>query len=293
MDISQVSRERKELEFEKLLLLSRRPSLGIRWLSTIGRLQEIAPELALTQQVQQNPAWHPEVGVFEHLMQSLDAAVLSPVTGEEKLILLYAVVCHDLGKISMTILQDGVLRSPNHAQAGVPYTRSLLKRITGKATLIRTVELLVRYHMEPGHFVALGAKLAAYRRLAVKLAPATNLYMLALLALADNRGRNGVGQEPLKERPPFIDIFLTRAEEAYSLMTAIEPILHGRDIADLVEGGPAMGALVRFAYEMQLDHGITDKQQLRELVIERIQEEKEKSSQEKSSQENSMNRKTP
>ncbi len=276
MDISQVSRERKELEFEKLLLLSRRPSLGIRWLGVIGRLKEIAPELELTQHVEQNPSWHPEIWVFEHLMQALDAATRSPLEGEEKLILLYAALCHDLGKISTTVLENGVLRSYGHPQAGVPYTRSLLQRITQKTALIKAVELLVGHHMEPGQFVALGATLSAYRRLALKLGRSTNLQMLALLSIADRQGRNGSGHEPLEERPAFIDIFIKRAQEASSLSTPLEALLHGRDIADLVEPGSAMGALVRFAYEEQIEHGILDKQKLRELVIERIREEKNK-----------------
>ena len=274
MDISQVSCERKELEFEKLLLLSRRPSLGIRWLSSLGRLKEVTPELELTQHVQQNPVWHPEVWLFEHLMQTLDAAARTTLEDHEKLILLYAALCHDLGKISTTVLKDGVLRSPGHPEAGVPYARALLKRITQKRDLIRAVEMLVRYHMEPPHFVSLGAKLSAYRRLAVKLSRTTNLHMLSLLSQADRQGRNGMGHEPLTERPHFLDTFVAKAQEACSLMSAVQPILHGRDITDLVKAGPFMGELVRFAYEMQLRHGITDKNELKEFIIQRMRSEK-------------------
>ncbi|MBA3751412.1 CCA tRNA nucleotidyltransferase [Candidatus Dependentiae bacterium] len=270
MDISQVSQERKEAEFEKLLLYSRRPSIGIRWLSSIGRLSEIALELSMTQTVHQNPAWHPEGTVFEHLMQAVDAGVLSPVTGDEKLILLYAALCHDLGKISTTIMKDGVLRSPGHAQEGVFYARSLLKRITQKTKIIRTVLLLVRYHMEPSHFISAGAQLSAYRRLALKLSPYTNLQMLAFLATADSRGRNPVGGIPLEAMPDFIPLFLHRAEQAQSLVTATMQILHGRDINDLVNPGPLMGQLLQYVYEIQLNEGITDKKLLRDLVIEKL-----------------------
>ena len=74
MSLKGISVERIESEFDKLLLKSKRPSLGIRWLLEIGRLQEIFPELAATIGVQQEPDWHPEGDVFEHTMQSLDAA---------------------------------------------------------------------------------------------------------------------------------------------------------------------------------------------------------------------------
>lgn len=277
MDISHISKERIEAEFEKLLHYSRCPSLGVRWIASIGRLNEILPELARTQEIQQNPAWHPEIWVFEHLMQTLDAAAKLPVEKDQKLILLYAALCHDIGKVSTTILKDGVLKSPGHAQAGVPLSRSLLKRITRKGALIKAVELLVNHHMDPGQFVSLGAKPAAYRRLALRLAPYTTLQMLMLLSLADRRGRNGEGHEPLEVYPAFIDTFIKRAKEAESLDTVVTPLLHGRDIADIVERGPSMGILLRFAYEEQLEHGITDKQELRRLVIQELERLKKES----------------
>ncbi len=271
MDISAVSVERIEDEFEKLLLKSKRPSLGIRWLKSIGRLHEILPELVHTITVEQNPHWHPEGSVYEHLMQTLDAAarVQLPTT-DENLILRYAALCHDLGKVSTTILKDGVWKSPGHAQAGVPYTKALLKRITRKVKIIETVALLVHYHMEPAQFVQSGAKLSAYRRLAIKLAKYTSLDMLAKLACADRQGRNPHGHEPLTIVPEFLDTFLEKAREAAVLHKPEPQILHGRDIADLVEPGPRMGELLHYAYELQLDEGIVDKEKLRAKVIEKL-----------------------
>jgi tRNA nucleotidyltransferase (CCA-adding enzyme) len=76
MRIKDVSIERIDQEFAKLFLKSNKPSLGIRWLKFINRLKEILPELYATIGVEQNPQWHPEGDVFEHTMQSLDAAVV-------------------------------------------------------------------------------------------------------------------------------------------------------------------------------------------------------------------------
>jgi tRNA nucleotidyltransferase (CCA-adding enzyme) len=277
MDISAVSTERIEDEFEKLLLKSKRPSRGIRWLSAIGRIHEILPELAHTQSVQQNPHWHPEGSVFEHLMQTVDAAARVHLpTSDENLILRYAALCHDLGKISTTILKDGVLKSPGHAEAGVPYTRALLKRITRKVKIIDTVALLVHHHMEPSQFVNLGAKLGAYRRLAIKLAKYTSLDMLAKLALCDRQGRNPESSVPLTVVPHFIELFLKKAHDAAVLHKPEPQALHGRDIEDLVPPGPLMGQLLHYAYELQLDEGITDKQVLRKKVIEKLTQESTK-----------------
>ncbi len=112
MDISHVSIERIETEFEKLLLKSVHPSRGIRWIATIGRLQDVLPELAATVGVAQNPQWHPEGDVFEHTMQALDAAAALPYTDKRtRLIILYAALCHDLGKAVTTEDVAGVWKS--------------------------------------------------------------------------------------------------------------------------------------------------------------------------------------
>lgn len=274
MSISEVSVERIEYEFEKLLLKSDRPSLGLRWLHAIGRLHEILPELAHTEHIKQEPEWHPEGDVFEHLMQTLDAAArIDKGSNGLNLILRYAALCHDLGKVSTTEVLDGRLKSHGHAEAGVTYARSLLKRITRNVKLIEAVKLLVGCHMQPSQLVQQHSTLAAYRRLAMRLAPYTNLDMLLSLALADRRGRNPKGPEPLTVTPSFIKVFLKRAEEANALHEAVKPILQGHDIRDLVEPGPEMGALLKYAFELQIEHSITSKAELRGKVIERLKEQ--------------------
>ena len=278
MDIKDVSVERIEYEFEKLLLKSIRPSLGIRWLATIKRLHEVLPELSHSEEIKQDPGWHPEGNVFEHLMQSLDAAaLLDKGTHFLNLILRYAAMTHDLGKISASIVKDGRIKSPGHDVAGVPYAHALLKRITRNVKLIGAVKLLVKYHMLPSQFVKQHASLAAYRRLALKLAKYTNIDMLASLALVDRRGRNPDGPEPLDVTPPFIGEFLKRAEKADALIEPEKPILRGRDIMDLVKPGPEMGELLKYAFTLQIDRSIKSKALLKKEVIKRLKELRRKS----------------
>ena len=265
MDISTVSRERVEMEFEKLLLKSAAPSRGIRWLHNIGRLQEILPELAATVGVEQNPEWHPEGDVFEHTMQALDEAALLDVPDTvQKLILLYAALCHDLGKAVTTHIIDGKITSYKHEIQGVPLARKLLKRITNNTIIISTVSLLVRYHMCPGIFVKSNAKPKAYKRLALKLAPLTNLHMLGLLAYADRRGR-----KPLTQTTE-IDEFMRQAECAQVLMNLEKPILNGRDLLDVIQPGPLLGKLVKHAYDIQINNNIHDKAELKKRVLNSI-----------------------
>jgi len=269
MDISTVSRERIEVEFEKLFLKSKSPSLGIRWIHEINRLAQVLPEVAALVGVPQDPIWHPEGDVFEHTMQAIDAAAqMHYDLAKTKLILLYAALCHDLGKADTTELIDGKWKSLEHAQEGEMVAKHLLKRITNNIDLIAAVCKLVKYHMMPVQFMQGEAKSPAYKRLARKLFPDATLQMLADLALADKRGRNAQEHVPLSIEVPEIKKFLQLAEQLQVRINIEEPILHGRDVMDIVEPGPKMGELLKHAYEIQIEEGIKDKETLKKRVLE-------------------------
>ncbi|MEX0849212.1 MAG: HD domain-containing protein [Candidatus Dependentiae bacterium] len=267
MDISKVSRERIEQEFNKMLLRSKRPSLGIRWLKDIGRLQEILPELYATISVQQKQPYHPEGDVFEHSMQALDAAArIACNTEYEKLILLYAAMCHDLGKSKVSKIVDGNICSHGHAQVGAPLANKMLKRIACNKTLIDTVVKLVKLHMEPLGFIKSNAKKPAYKRLARKLSPDANIALLAKLFLADKQGRNPKSSMPLECEFDEVNTFTQKAEQAHVLSLPELPLLTGKDFLDVIKPCPDLGKVVKKAYELQLD-GITDKDVLKKETL--------------------------
>lgn len=267
MDIAQVSRERIEQEFTKMLVRAPAPSLGIRWLSSINRLQEVLPELAATIGIQQDVRWHPEGDVFEHSMQALDAAAHDVyATVQHKLIILYAALCHDLGKVSTTFEDEKGIHSYGHAQAGVAYARTMLRRVTHHEALLHAVVGLVRWHMSPGELRS--AKIAAYKRLAYRLSYYNvTMAMLAQVAYADRRGRNAHSMQPLQEDIPEIDHFVKVSEQAGVLYAPEAPLLSGKDVIDDLPQGPTIGRALRKAYELQMG-GITDKATLKRLVVQ-------------------------
>lgn len=270
MNLENISTERIADEFEKLLLKSKQPSLGIRWLDEIGRLKELLPELYVLKNTEQELAWHPEGDVFEHSMQALDAAAaIECENNEQRLILLYTALCHDVGKAVTTAIIDGRITSRLHEVKGVPIAKNLLQRMTKKVDLIDTVLKLVRYHMAPGMYVQGGARLSTYKKLADNLAPHTNLKMLANLAYADIRGRNPARGTPLTDDIPIIDQFIAKANEAQVLYAKEAPVLQGRDVIEYIKPGPEMGKLLASAYEIQLEEGIKDKDELKKRVLKR------------------------
>jgi len=269
MDITTIARERIEVEFEKLFLKSRSPSRALRWIAHIKRVHEILPELAATRGIIQSPQWHPEGDVFEHTMQALDAAAHGQYKNStEKLTLMYAALCHDLGKVTTTTQDaDGRIKSYGHEIAGVPFARALLKRITENNDLLKAVSVLVRYHMMPGSFVKQHASGAAYKRLAHKIYPLT-LRELSLLAYADRRGRNGSAHTPLTGPIDDIDRFVEQAQKQGVYERPEEPLIQGRDLVAVYTPGPLVGKLVNFAYSVQINRGIRDKDRLLRIIAQ-------------------------
>ena len=270
MNLHGISKERISDEYEKLFLKSVRPSLGLRWIASIGRLHELLPELGALVGLLQDPVWHPEGDAFEHTMQAVDAAAqLEYKNFREKLIIVLAALCHDLGKATTTEFVDNRWRSASHAQESAKIAKKFLPRITIKKELVSVIVVLVEYHMHVLFFIADNAGPAAYKRLAKKIAPDVTLEMLMQLARADHRARNPQKGFPRgADDESDINLFVERAHNAAVLQQAEPPIIHGRDFLDLVAPGPLLGALVNRAYTFQIDQGIRDKERLKKIVLD-------------------------
>ena len=274
-----LAKERIHEELKKLFLKSKKPSLGFRWLLNIGRLKELFPELATLVNVAQNPKYHPEGDVFEHTMQTLDAAAVIEFYDEqhkdyEQYLIMLAALCHDLGKVTKT---DKDLHCKGHEIESVRISTTLLKRLTNNKILIKAVKKLIKFHCMPLQLTGQKSTLKAYKKLAIKLAPETNLRQLALLWLSDNRGRTLCHPEldsgSIHSITPtrfFTDNFLAfikKAEQANVASQPEAPILLGRHLIDVVKPGPEMGKLLKKAYRIQIEHGITDVAELKKRVL--------------------------
>ena len=269
MDTTGVSQERIFDEFEKLFLKSSKPSLAFKWLDKIGRLENLLPELYATKGVMQHPAFHPEGDVFEHTMQALDgAAQFSYQTADKRLIMVFAALCHDLGKVIASRIIDGIIRSHGHDIAGVPLAEALLDRLTAKSRFKKPVLRLVRYHMTPVALVKNNAGPGAYKRLAYNLAPEVSLRTLSQLCTIDKSARNSERGKPLSVCPePLIETFFKNAELYGVLDIPEKPVLSGADFVGEIPEGPALGKILKDAYEIQINEGIVDKNELKKRVF--------------------------
>lgn len=278
--LSELPKERMREEWGKLLEKSERPSLGLQALFDMGVIEHLYPELLAISGTQQEFEWHPEGDVWVHTLMVVDAA--KEVCRQERLqtdsarVVMFAALCHDLGKPEKTAFSNGRIRSIGHEPAGEAPTVQFLEKIGAPKDLQLKVAPLVKEHLWPGTMYRRslsGEEVSdgAFRRLAKRIWPAT-IAELTYVEEADNRGRG-----------PFIDpshrnqFLLPNPAEAGKWVRETaqrlgvekempKPILLGRDLIALgFKGGKDFGELVKLSEQLRDDKNIT-----RESVLEII-----------------------
>jgi tRNA nucleotidyltransferase (CCA-adding enzyme) len=243
-------------EFEKLLLVAERPSIGFALAREIEVTTRLLPEVHALIDCPQEPEWHPEGDVWIHTLMVIDEARQrnGDLDRARLATVMLAAVCHDLGKPLTTAVIDGRIRSLGHEEAGVEPATRLLDRLNVHSLDgfdVRTQVLgLTAHHLKPGAFHKVRDELTdgAFRRLALKV----DMELLARLAKADCCGRAG------KFDCSAMDWFVEKARALGVEHKPPAPILMGRHLLALdVAPGPAMGEILRAVYELQLD-GVVD-----------------------------------
>ena len=251
--------ERVREEWYKWATLSRKPSLGLEFLRATGWLEH-SPELNALVSCAQDPTWHPEGTVWTHTGHCCDALVSLPswseaiAEPERRLIWMFAVLCHDLGKPVTTRSEerDGRMRivSPGHDVAGVPLTRALLSRWAVPEDIQDRVARLVLHHMS--HMQSQSPR--AVRRLARALWPET-IENLATVITSDAYGRP---PKP-REAPAALAGLLEQAAQMQLANKAPKPILLGRHLVPYgFQPGKELGEVLRAAMEAQLEGAFED-----------------------------------
>ena len=239
-------------EFEKLLLVAERPSLGFAVARDLGVVEQILPELVPLYDCPQDPEWHPEGDVWIHTLMVIDEARRrnADLDRPQLAAVMLGAVCHDLGKPLTTAVIDGRWRSPGHEAAGVPAATRLLDRFNINSIdgydVRRQVLGLVAEHLRPSafHKTKDTVKDGAFRRLAARV----DLELLVRFGRADCHGRGGAFD------CSAMDWFLERARTLGVEHAPPAPILLGRHLLELgVTPGPRMGEILRAIYERQLD----------------------------------------
>lgn len=254
LDLTELSKERIGEEWVKLMTKSERPSVGLELARKLGILEQLHPELAVLNETDQEPEWHPEGNVWRHTLHTADAAAnvvrQEELEGDEALIVLFGALCHDLGKPATTQmrLKQGQLRitAHGHEAAGVEPSKTFLKGLKIKQDIIKAVLPIVRYHMYHVHNPEPTDK--QLQRFAQRLQPA-NIRLWDLVSRSDSNGRG----KPFALPTPSFALY----ERSLKLEVAerpAPPIVQGRDlIAKLgMKPSPAFRVILDYLYDAQL-----------------------------------------
>ena len=133
-----VAGERVRDELVKLLM-SPKPSSGIRLVKRLGLLEIFIPELLEGVGVRQNPEYH-RFTVFRHILETLDRVGPDPV-------LRLTALLHDVAKPRVREKIAGRYRFYGHDKASAGLAREIMERLRfGKDMTDRVVQL-ISYHM--------------------------------------------------------------------------------------------------------------------------------------------------
>lgn len=240
-----ISAERIGMELDKCMKQApESPSIFFRFLREIDWLGYHFQEVEDLIGIQQNPEYHPEGDAFEHTMHCLDAS--------QDAFIRIVMLCHDLGKATTTLFEDGKWKAPAHAGAGVQPSLDMLKRIKFKDGVFQDqVACLVENHMF--HILPEFSR-KAVGRMANKLAAVGLTFeQLVEVCRCDLAGR-----PPLETPEVYIgqDIaaeFIVNAEKGF-----IEPIVNGNMlIGEGIAPGPELGRIKDHLFDLQSEGILT------------------------------------
>jgi len=275
VDLSELSVERVNDEMFKMLLESRRPSVGLEEMFRLGVLGQWYPELQALALVIQDSVFHPEQDAFghhtvwAHTKLSVDqAAALARTSGlpvPKRLALLLAALYHDLGKTTTTRWEYKrgrmAVTSAGHDIQSERAARRILLRFKVQTwngyNIGRMVPLLIRTHHRAGELWTSRDEVTkkAFNRLAADVQG--EIELLVLLDAADRAGRGARLVRGLDKQARWL---VKKFDELRVNRETIKPLVMGRDLLKLgVPPGPEMGHLLRKLYKAQLDNAFETK----------------------------------
>jgi poly(A) polymerase len=238
--ITRIAAERVFQELDRMLL-GAAPRRAVELLHGSGLLQHVLPEVSAMAGVPQPPAFHPEGDVLQHTLLTL-AHLRSPSRR-----LAWSALLHDIGKPE-TFRKTDRIRFNNHHTVGARRARTALERLRAPRSLIEDVYACIENHM---NFMNVD-----------KMRLATLKKFLARPTIADEMELHRADCLASHGMMDNYDFLVRRTEELASEGIKPQPLLRGRDLVALgMKPGPAMGALLKQLYDLQLDETLTTREQ--------------------------------
>ncbi|MDP3985266.1 MAG: HD domain-containing protein, partial [bacterium] len=266
-ELKELPKERILEEWKKLLLKSKKPSVGLSAGMMLGIFHEIHPELPPLIETPQEPEWHPEGDVWIHTLMVVDEAAKivrrEQLDPERAWTVMLGALAHDFGKPAVTEFKEGRWKAHGHEPAGAEPTKKFLAALGVDALTRDKVVKTVTDHLTPAMFyvseVVKGQKISdgAIRRLAQRIHPAT-IQELVMVAEADHAGRGPFVDREIPEQLLLPDGFpagrwlLKRARELKVELSKPVNLIQGRQLVQLgFKPGKPIGEMIRLANQLR------------------------------------------
>ena len=190
--------ENKLMEIQRELMVCNKPSV---YLEKIKNSFKDTPleSLWILQLIEQNPRYHPEGNVWNHVMQVIDIAAKIKDFAIDKEAFMLASLLHDVGKgITTKKNNQGRWTSYNHDVEGVKIAEKILN--------------LVRFHMHHLYII----KNLPYAK-TKEMIKETNLNDIILLFISDRMGRGNFEKHKKEEEINDIKKVISILENNYIL----------------------------------------------------------------------------
>jgi putative nucleotidyltransferase with HDIG domain len=184
----------RELIFKEIsshLMQDEKPSLYIKNLILNKDYDiDLIDKLSKLKNIDQNPKYHPEGNVLNHVLMVVDNASKLKKYSSNGLALMWGALLHDIGKLTTTRIRKGRITSYNHDVEGEKASKLILDKLTDDDDFKYKVFKLVRYHMQPLFFDK-NLPFFAYEDMIRDI----DYKEVALLSTADRLGRGNVTKE--------------------------------------------------------------------------------------------------
>ena len=262
-DFDDLSKERIYEEFYKWASKGIRHDLIFKFMRDTTLIDRY-PELKLLKETPQDAIYHSEGDVEIHTsmtLREMDKIIeREKISGEEKIILVMAILLHDIAKPQTTKeeMKRGrmTITSHGHEAMGGEMVKEFLPRLGFHEELITPISNLVANHLS-GVSISMidsrSGKMKAVKKLSRRLYPATIQQLLYVMD-ADNYGRGGERKEATGKKE-----LIELSAEADVQNKAYQPILMGRHLIEKgLEPSPKFKEILQKSFEAQESGSFND-----------------------------------
>lgn len=259
-EISVVSAERIR---DELIKTFTRPHAGrgLELLDASGLLQEILPEIAAMKGVEQPAEFHPEGDVFQHTKLMLemmsDAASQELGPPNDRTVLAFAVLLHDVGKPPTFQRAPDRIRFNDHDRIGAEMADTILRRLRFTNDQIEKIVRCVSEHMR-FQFVK-------------EMRPAKLKRILARDTFPEELELHRIDCASSHRNMENYEFLKAKAAELPPEELKPKPFLDGHDLLALgLTPGPKVGQILREVEELQLEERLKSREEALEFAKSRV-----------------------